>query len=62
MPQQPPLLAAVDLGAVGELAGLADVVQERRRQQQVAVQARVQRTQLQRQRGDRDGVLRRPPR
>ena len=55
--QQLPLAAAPDLRAVGELAGLAEVVDDRRAQQQVAVQARVQRAELERHRGDRDGVL-----
>ena len=43
--------------AVGELARLAEVVDDRGAQQQVAVEARVQRAQLERQRRDGDGVL-----
>ncbi len=57
MAEQPPLLAQSELGPVGELARLADVVQERRRDQQVRVEPRMQRAELQRQRADRDGVL-----
>ena len=60
VPEQRALAAALDLGAVGELAGLAEVVDERGGEQQVAVQARVQRAQLERQRGDGDGVLEQP--
>ena len=56
-PSMRALVAALDLRAVGELARLAEVVHDRRAQQQVAVQPRVQRAQLERQRGDRDGVL-----
>ncbi len=47
-PEQLPLAAARDLGAVGELARLAEVVHDRGAQQQVAIQARVQRAELER--------------
>ena len=57
MAEQPALAAALDLRAVGELARLAEIVDDRGAEQQVAVQARVQRAQLQRERGDRDRVL-----
>src|ERR1700722_4495336 len=55
--QQLPLATALDLRAVGELARLAEVVNDRRAQQQIAVQARRQGAELERQRRDRDGVL-----
>ena len=55
--QQLALAAALDLGAVGELAGLAEVVDDRGADQQVAIQARVQRAQLERHGGHGDGVL-----
>ena len=42
MAEQPPLLADPDLGPVGELARLADVVEERGGHQQVGVEPRVQ--------------------
>ena len=57
MPQQPPLLGQADLGAVGELARLAEVVDERRGEQQVGVQARMQLAGLKRERRYRDRVL-----
>ena len=57
MPEQPPLLAAGDLGTVGELVGAAEVVQERGSEQQVAVETGVQGAELQREAGNGDGVL-----
>ena len=59
-PSIAPLLADPELGPVGELARLADVVQERRRHQQVGVEPRVQLADLADQRADRDGVLEQP--
>ena len=58
--EQPALVGEADLGAERELARLAEVVDDRRRQQQVLVQARVQRAGLQGQRRHRDGVLEQP--
>ena len=55
--EQPALVGEPDLGAVGELARLAQVVHERRGDQQVGVQPRVQLAGLERERADRDGVL-----
>ena len=60
VPEQAALFAAGDLGAVGELAGAAEVVQERGGEQQVAVEAGVQGAELQREGGDGDGVLEQP--
>ena len=48
--EQPALLGEPDLGAVGELARLAEVVHERGAQQQVGVQPRVQLARLERER------------
>ena len=50
-------LAERDLGAELELADLADVVQDRRAQQQVGVEPRVEGAGLERERGHGDGVL-----
>ena len=58
--EQAALGAARDLRAIGELARLADVVDDRRAQQQVAVQPRMQRAQLERERRDGDRVLEQP--
>ena len=58
--EQPPLVGQPDLGAVGELAGAAEVVDDRGGQQQVGVQPRVQLAQLVRERRDRDRVLEQP--
>ena len=55
-----PLLADPELGPVGELARLADVVQERRGHQQVGVELRVELADLADQRADGDGVLEQP--
>ena len=60
MAEQPALLAQPDLGAVGELAGLAEVVDERGGEQQVRIQTRMQLGALERQRADRDRVLQQP--
>ena len=51
------LVADPELGAVGELARLADVVEQRRRHQQVGVEPRVELTELADERADRDRVL-----
>ena len=56
-PSSRPSLAQPELGAVGELAGLADVVQERGGHQQVRVEPRVEQADLGDQGRDRDGVL-----
>ncbi len=58
--EQPALLGQPDLGAVGELAGLAEVVHERRGDQQVGIQTHVQLGDLERERADRDRVLEQP--
>ena len=55
--EQPALLGEPELGAVGELAHLADVVEERRRHQQVGVEPRVELADVPDQRPDRDRVL-----
>ncbi len=60
MPEQPALLAQRDLRAVGELAGLAEVVDERGGEQQVAVEPRVQLAELVGERRHGDGVLEQP--
>ncbi len=52
-----PLVADPELGAVGELAGLADVVEERRRHQQIRVELRMELADLADERPDRDRVL-----
>ena len=58
--EQPALVRQADLRAVGELARLAEVVDDRRRHEQVGVQPRVQLARLQRERADRDRVLEQP--
>src|SRR4051794_21583041 len=55
--EQAALLAEADLGAVGELARLAEVVDERGADEQVGVEAWMQRGRLDPERRDRDGVL-----
>ena len=55
--EQPALRAALDRGAVGELARLADVVDDRRRDQEVRVEPRVAERELLRERRDGDRVL-----
>ena len=55
--EQPALVAALDLDAVAELARLAEIVDDGGAQQQVAVEPRVQRARLERERGHGDGVL-----
>ena len=55
--EQPALLGQPDLGAVGELARAAEVVDDRGGQQQVGVQARVQLAELVGERRHRDRVL-----
>ncbi len=57
VPEQRAFAAALDLGAVGELACLAEVVDDCGAEQQVAIESRMQRAQLERHRGDGDGVL-----
>ena len=57
MAEQPPLVGQPDLGAVGELARPPEVVDERGREQQVLVQARVQLADLVGERGHRHRVL-----
>ena len=57
MPEQAALVGQADLGAVGELARLAEVVHERGGEQQVRIQTRMQLGALERERADRDGVL-----
>src|SRR5215831_1343016 len=57
VPQQPTLPGACDLSSVAELRGLAKIVDDRGAQQQVTVQARVERAELQRHRRDGDSVL-----
>ena len=57
MAEQPPLVGQADVGAVAELAGAAEVVHERRGQEQVRVQPRVQLADLVGQGRHRDGVL-----
>ena len=57
MAEQPPLLGDPELGAVGELAQLADVVEQRRRHQQVGVEPRMQLADLAHQRRHGDRVL-----
>ena len=59
--EEPALGAGGDLGAVAELTRLAEVVHERGAEQQVAVQARMQRAQLERHRGHRNRVLEQAP-
>src|SRR3954467_1091534 len=59
--EQPALVAPADLRAVGELAGLADVVQERGGEEEVLVEPRVELAGLVRELGHRDGVLEQPP-
>jgi hypothetical protein len=58
--EQPTLLGQRDLRAIGELAGLAEVVHERGADEEVGVQARVQLAELQREGCDRHGVLEQP--
>ena len=60
MAEHPALVADPDLGAVGELARLAEVVDERGADQQVMAQPRVQHARLERERADRDRVLEQP--
>src|SRR4051794_32632463 len=60
MPDQAALLAQSDLGAEPELARLADVVQDRRRHQQVGVEPAVQVARLLRERRDSNRVLQQP--
>ena len=60
MAEQAALVGEPDLGAVGELAGLAEVVHERGAEQQVRIQTRVQLGALERERADRDRVLEQP--
>ena len=57
MAEHAALLAEPELGAIGELARAADVVEDRGRHQQVRVEPRVQRAGLEHQRGDRHRVL-----
>src|SRR3954452_2626441 len=59
--EQPALVAPPDLRAVGELAGLADVVQKRGGEQEVLVESRVELAGLVRELGHRDGVLEQSP-
>ena len=58
--EQPALLAQLDRGAVGELARLADVVDDRGADQQVAVEPRVSERQLLGERRDGDRMLEQP--
>src|SRR5438105_1476567 len=58
--EQPSLRAALDLGAVAELARLAEVVDDRGAEQKVAVQAGVQSAQLERNRRHGHRVLEQP--
>ena len=58
--EHPALVGEPELGAVGELARAAAVVQDRRRHQQVRVEPRVQRAGLADERRDRDRVLEQP--
>ena len=60
MADQPPLLGDPELGPVAELPRLADVVEQRRRHQQVRVEARVKLADLADEGADRDGVLDQP--
>jgi hypothetical protein len=55
--EQAALLGQPDLGAVGELARLAEVVHERGGEQEVGVQTRMQHAGLDHERPHRDGVL-----
>ena len=55
--EQSALLAERDLGAEVELAGLADVVDDRGSDEQVGVEARVQHARVLRERGHRHRVL-----
>src|SRR5215207_11054236 len=58
--EQPALLTQADLRAVGELLGAAEVVDDRRGDEDVAVEARVELARLECERRDRDGVLEQP--
>ena len=60
VPHQASLLGDPKLGPIGELARLADVVEERRGHQQVRVQARMQLADLEHQRRHGDRVLDQP--
>ena len=60
MAQQPALVADREFRPVGELARLADVVNERRRHQQVGVQPGMELAQVADQRPDGDRVLQQP--
>ena len=60
VPEQPAGLRQPDLGAVRELPRAAEVVDERGGRQQIAVQPRVQRAGLLRERAARDAVLEQP--
>ena len=55
--EQAPLGRGSEGGAAGQLDGAADVVQERRSDQQIRAQAREQPCRLAADRGDTDGVL-----
>ena len=57
MAEHPPLLGEAELGAVGELAHLADVVDQRGGQEEVGVEARVELAGLEHERADGDRVL-----
>src|ERR1700730_7007663 len=57
VPEEAPLTAALDLRSVGELARLAEIVDDRRREQQVAVEAGVKYAQLEHEGRHGDGVL-----
>ncbi len=60
VPEQTPLVGAGELRAKGELAGLAEVVQQGGGEQQVAVETGVQGAELESQSGDGDGMLEQP--
>jgi len=56
--EQSPLVGQPELGPIGELAGAPEVVDNRRGQQQVRVQTRMQNAGLVGERGDRDQAAR----
>ena len=60
MAEKPPLLADLEVRSVGELADLADVVQQRGGHQQIRVQAGVELADVADQGPDRDRVLEQP--
>ena len=62
VPEQPALVGQPDLGAVGELARLAEVVDDRRGDQQVGVEPRVQLARLGGERATATVCSSRPPR